>query len=541
MYDYIIVGAGSAGCVLAERLSADPNARVLLLEAGRRDRSPYIHMPGGVIKLIGGTKYNWAFKTVPQRHLNGRTLVLPQGKALGGSSSINGLLYIRGNPGDYDHWRQLGNSGWGWDDVLPYFVATENNARLGGPLHGKAGALHVSDPISPHFLSRRFVEAAVQCGVPENDDFNGERQEGAGLFQQTIRGGWRWSAARAFLEPARRRSNLSIRTGATVSRIVVEKGRAVGVEMVGFDRSRTVYRAEREIVVASGAIGSPKLLLLSGIGPADDLREAGVTVTHDLPGVGKNLHDHPDITVLYQVRNARTYDGQDAFLPSMKNGLQFLLFRNGPVSGSPCQASAYVRSDPAMDTVDISEHFLPVGVWNQGKTRLTGAHVTLNANCMRPRSRGELRLRNADAFEPPLIDPNYLADPYDVRVLIEAVRWGRRIMAAPALAAYAGEERFPGKDVVSDADLEAYVRQHAQTDYHLVGACKMGQDAHAVVDETLKVRGIAGLRVADSSIMPSIISGNTNAPTIMIGAKAADLITGKAVARRADVAARSAI
>ena len=523
-FDYIVVGAGSAGCVLAERLSADPELRVLVLEAGLKDWSPHIHMPGGIIKLMTGTKYNWAFKTTPQRHLGGRVLSLPQGKGIGGSSSINGMLYSRGNPRDYDTWRQMGNSGWGWDDVLPYFVATENNSRLGGPLHGQSGPLHVTDPASPHFLSRCFIEAAVECGVPRNVDFNGSEQEGAGLFQQTLRNGWRWSAARAFLDPANKRSNVEIRSSVTVSRIIIERGRATGVEIVDQARNKTTYRAEREVVVASGAIGSPKLLLLSGIGPADQLKSAGVNVVHDLPGVGKNLHDHPDITILYEVKGARTYDGQDAFLPSLKNGLEFLFFRTGPVSGSPCQASAYVRSDPTMEIVDISEHFLPVGVVNQGGTRLSGNHMTLNANSMRPRSRGEIRLASSDPFQPPLIDPNYLADPYDVRVLIECVRWGRRLMRAPSLAKYAGAERFPGKDIVSDADLEAYIRRNVQTDYHPVGACKMGSDSLAVVDNQLKVRGVEGLRVADSSIMPSIISGNTNAPTIVIGAKAADLI-----------------
>ena len=523
-FDYIIVGAGSAGCVLAERLSSEQEIRVLVLEAGLRDWSPHIHMPGGIIKLMTGTKYNWAYQTAPQLHLGGRRLSLPQGKGIGGSSSINGMLYSRGNPRDYDTWRQMGNSGWGWDDVLPYFVATENNSRLAGPLHGQSGPLHVTDPRSPHFLSRCFVEAAVECGVPRNPDFNGVEQEGAGLFQQTLRNGWRWSAARAFLDPARKRSNVTIRSSVTVSRVVVEHGRATGVEVLDQAGSKTTYRAEREVVVASGAIGSPKLLLLSGIGPADELASVGVKVVHDLPGVGKNLHDHPDITILYEVRGARTYDGQDAFLPSMKNGLEFLLFRTGPVSGSPCQASAYVRSDPALDTVDISEHFLPVGVVNQGGTRLSGNHMTLNANCMRPRSRGAICLDSNDPLKPPLIDPNYLADPHDVRVLIECVRWGRRIMSAPSLAKYAGAERFPGKDIVSDVDLEAYVRRNVQTDYHPVGACKMGSDSLAVVDDQLKVRGIEGLRVANSSIMPSIISGNTNAPTIVIGAKAADLI-----------------
>jgi choline dehydrogenase-like flavoprotein len=523
-FDYIIVGAGSAGCVLAERLSAGRESRVLVLEAGLKDSSLHIHMPGGIIKLMTGTKYNWAFRTVPQRHLGGRQLVLPQGKGIGGSSSINGMLYSRGNPRDYDTWRQMGNSGWAWEDVLPYFVATENNTRLAGPLHGQSGALHVTDPASPHFLSRCFVEAAVECGVPRNADFNGTEQEGAGLFQQTLRKSWRWSAARAFLDPARKRVNVTVLSSVTASRIIVERGRARGVEVIDHARNKITYRAEREVVVASGAIGSPKLLLLSGIGPPDDLKSAGVDVVHDLPGVGKNLHDHPDITILYEVKGARTYDGQDAFLPAMKNGLEFLLFGTGPVSGSPCQASAYVRSDPAIESVDISEHFLPVGVVNQGGTRLSGNHMTLNANSMRPRSRGEIRLASSDPLEPPLVDPNYLADQYDVRVLIECVRWGRRIMSAPSLAKYAGAERFPGKDIVSDADLEAYIRRNVQTDYHLVGACKMGSDSFAVVDDQLKVRGVEGLRVADSSIMPSIISGNTNAPTIVIGAKAADLI-----------------
>ena len=524
MYDYIITGAGSAGCVLANKLTASGDAKVLVLEAGLRDLSPMIHMPGAVGKLIGGTRYNWAFRTAPQKHLNNRQLFLPQGKAIGGSSSINGMIYIRGNRNDYDHWRQLGNRGWGYDDVLPYFIAEENNQRIRSEFHGNEGPLHVSDFRSPHPLSTVFQSAAAELGVPRNQDFNGPVQEGTGLFQQTVRNGLRWSAARAYLRPAMRRPNLTVLPRTVATKIIVENGRAVGIEAMGPTGVKSTYRSSREVIVTSGAVGSPKLLLLSGIGPADELREVGVPVVHDLPGVGKNFHDHLDITVIYRCLKPITYDGQDAFLPSLRHGLEFLLFRTGNVASSPCQAAAYVRSDPALDTPDISLHFLPVGFLDHGRIRLDGHSLTFHNNNMRPRSRGEIRLVSSDPNATPHIDPNYAADPYDMGVMIACVKWVRRLMKTEAMLPYAGEERLPGKDVESDEDIAAYVREHAETDYHPVGSCKMGNDRLAVVDDRLKVHGLEGLRVTDSSIMPAVISGNTNAPTIMIACKAADMI-----------------
>lgn len=526
-YDYIITGAGSAGCVLANILSAESDVRVLLLEAGERDSSPLIHMPGAVGKLIGGTRFNWSYRTVPQRALNNRCLFLPQGKGLGGSSSINGMIYIRGNRADYDYWRQLGNPGWGYEDVLPYFLAMENNQRLRNEFHGNEGPLFVSDFVSPHPLTDVFIAAAAECGVPRNSDFNGEQQEGTGLFQQTVRRGLRWSATKAFLRPALGRKNLTVLPETLVSRILVEKGRAVGVETVDARGNRTSYRAEREVVVTSGAVGSPKLLLLSGIGPADELREVGVPVKHDLPGVGKNFHDHLDITVIYECTKPITYDGQDALIPSIRHGLQFLLFRTGNVASALCQAAAYVRSDPALDIPDISLHFLPIGFLDHGRIRLSGHNMTFHNNNMRPRSRGEIKLASDDPSKPPLIDPNYASDPYDMNVMVQCVKWIRRLTKTKAMQPYVGGERYPGVEVQSDEEIANYVREHAETDYHPVGGCKMGTDPMAVVDPTLKVHGMEGLRVADSSIMPAIISGNTNAPTIMIATKAADFIRGK--------------
>jgi choline dehydrogenase-like flavoprotein len=522
-FDYIITGAGSAGCLLANRLTQSGKHRVLLLEFGGRDLHPLIHIPGAVGKMTAGSLFNWQFTTVPQRHLNNRRLYLPQGKGIGGSSSINGSIYIRGIRQDYDHWAQLGNRGWSYDEIFPYFISMEDNYGRRGPYHGKGGPLRVIDLISPHPLGYVFIDAAAELGVPRNNDFNGPQQEGTGHFQQTVWKGFRWSAADAFLRPALRRPNLTVLTKAAARRLTIEGDRVVGVEYLRNGRQH-IELADKEVIVTSGPVGSPKLLLLSGIGPAEELREVGVPCVHHLPGVGKNLHDHIDITLIFESKTKKTLDRQDDFWPSILHGLDLVLFRRGLIASTPAQACAYVRSSPSVDITDISLHFLPCGVLDHGRKPVEGHNMTFHNNVMRPRSRGEIRLASSNPADMPLIDPNYAADPYDMQVLIECVKWGRRIMSTKAMKPYVGREKLPGPSVQSDEEIAAYVRQYAETDYHPVGSCKMGNDRMAVVDDQLRVHGLRGLRVADSSIMPAVIGGNTNAPTMMIAAKAADMI-----------------
>ncbi len=527
-YDYIIVGAGPAGCVLAARLSEDPAARVLLLEAGPRDTDPYIHWPVGFYKLTGSTKNAWGYETAPLAHVDGRRMWFPQGRVLGGGGSINAQVFTRGNPKDYDEWAdEEGCAGWSFADVLPYFRRFEDNERFSNAWHGTGGPIAVSDPISPHRMSKVFVRAAQEAGLPYNADFNGERQEGCGLYQVTQRHGRRSSAAVEFLRPAMRRPNLTVRTRALATRILLERDRAVGVEYVeGDGRTAQTARAEAEVIITSGAIGSPKLLLLSGIGPADELQALGIAVVHDLPGVGRNLQDHIDVYVISEFSGRYSYNKHTQVHRQLWAGIQYYAFACGPVTSNLAEAGGFWYADPSARSPDIQFHFLPGSGLEAGVTKLCEHGCTLNSCFLRPRSRGTVRLAAADPFIHPLIDPNYFAEEYDRAMSIGGFRLAREIMAQPAFRPYLRAERLPGPAVQSDAEVFAYAKQHGKTDYHPVGTCKMGVDAMAVVDPELKVRGIERLRVCNSSIMPRLVSSNTNAPTLMIGEKAADLIKG---------------
>ena len=521
-YDYIIVGAGSAGSVLANRLSADPAAKVLLLEAGGSDRSILVRMPAGIARL-GTPQFNWQYETAPQPAMAGRRMYWPRGRLLGGSSSINAMVYIRGQAADYERWRQLGNAGWSYAELLTYFRTAEHNETIRDQYHGEDGPLNVAERPYTNPLSRVFVEAAQQAGIPLNPDFNGASQYGCGFYQVTQKRGERWSAAAAYLHPVAERRNLVIRTGATAARLIIESGRCKGVEFIAEGEHHTAW-AEREVLLAGGAINSPQLLLLSGIGPAEELRDAGVPVIHELPGVGKNLQDHINVNVLRRATRKVTLDGKDKGLAALGVALQFALFRSGPGTSNVAEAGAFLSTRGDNATPDVQYHFIPAQVVNHGRTRLDGSGITLHACCLRPESRGEIKLASVDPLKPPHIDPNYLASGYDLKILIEGIRRGREILAAPAFKEWLGEERIPGDAKQSDAELEAFIRETAETEYHPVGTCKMGGDRMAVVDERLKVRGLESLRVIDASIMPTLVSGNTNAPTIMIAEKGAAMV-----------------
>jgi len=521
-YDYIIVGSGSAGSVLANRLSVKPEARVLVLEAGGSDYSFFVRMPAGIASL-SGPRFNWGFETAPQPALNNRRMYWPRGRLVGGSSSVNAMVYMRGQPADYDHWRQLGNAGWSYADVLPPFKKAERNERLHDEFHGQDGPLNVAERPYTNPLSHVFVEAAQQAGLPFNPDFNGVAQLGCGLFQVTQKNGARWSAASAYLHPAAARENLTILTKAQVTRILIHKGRAVGVEYVRGGKQHTV-RAGQEVLLAGGAINSPQLLLLSGVGPAEELRTLGVRVALDLPGVGKNLQDHLNVNIVRRATRPVTLDSKSRGLAPLAVALQFLLFRTGPGTSNVAEAGAFAMSNPGAATPDIQYHFIPAQVVDHARTRLDGDGVTLHACCLRPQSRGEIRLASTDPLQPPVMDPNYLATDHDLKILIDGIRRGREILAAPAFKPWLAEERLPGAAMQSDAALEEFVRAAAETEYHPAGTCKMGSDPMAVVDDRLRVRGIERLRVIDASIMPTLVSGNTNAPTIMIAEKAAAMM-----------------
>ena len=522
MYDYIIIGAGSAGCALAHRLSARPETRVLLLEAGPRDWHPFIHMPAGLAKLVGRKGVNWDYSTEPEAALDGRRLWWPRGKVLGGSSSINAMCYIRGVPGDYDEWADLGASGWRWDDVLPYFKRAEDNQRGESPLHGSDGPLSVSDLRYANPLASVFLQAAEQAGHRRNADFNGDAQQGFGFYQVTQRDGARCSSARAYLDRANERPNLEVVTMAQVSRVLIESGRAVGVE---YRRRGQLKRAHAsgEVILSGGALNSPQLLMLSGIGPADDLRRQGIRVEVDAPEVGANLQDHLDICSIDRCRSKLTYDRTN----DLKIAFDYYLFKRGPGTSNIAETGGFARSALAQDArPDVQFHFVPAILDDHGRNRLPGFGYTVHACFLRPRSRGRLQLASADPGEKIRIHANYLSDAegFDMAMMKQAVRMSQDILAQPAFDEYRDGKIFPPTAPDSDAELEAFIRAKAESIYHPVGTCRMGDDDAAVVDARLRVRGVSGLRVVDASVMPRLIGGNTNAPTIMVAEKAADLI-----------------
>ena len=525
-YDYIIVGGGPAGCVLAHRLSQDPSIKVLLLEAGGSDRHPYFAMPAGFAKMTKGIA-SWGWSTVPQRHLGGRVLRYTQAKVIGGGSSINAQIYTRGNPRDYDGWvRHEGCEGWSYRDVLPYFRRAEHNQRFDDEFHGGEGPLGVSVPVNPLPISEAFLRAAQQFGMAYNPDFNGARQAGVGHYQVTVRNARRSSASVAYLRPIQGRRNLAVETGQFVTRILVESGRAVGVERL-IDGALVEIRCDREVLVTSGGIGSPRLLMLSGIGPADHLRAVGISPVHDLPGVGGNLQDHLDLYVIAECTGAHTYDAMLKPHRAAMAGLQYLLTRQGPVASTLFETGGFWSAGDDPDWPDIQFHLgLGSGI-EAGVDKLRNAGVTLNSAYLRPRSRGTVRLASADPAAAPLIDPNYWAEPHDRTMSLRGLAAAREIMSQPALKPFILAERMPGPDVAEEAALIDYVRRTCKTDHHPCGTCKMGTDDHAVVSPDLRVRGLEGLRVCDSSAMPRITSSNTNAPTIMLGEKAADIILGR--------------
>jgi choline dehydrogenase len=529
-FDYIVVGAGSAGCVLAARLSEDPAIRVLLLEAGPPDRSPWIHLPIGYGKTMWSPEVNWCYHTDPDPNMNGRRIYWPRGKTLGGSSSINGLIYIRGQREDYDHWAELGNSGWGYDDVLPYFVKSERNQRGAVALHGDAGPLRVSDIGAKHELIEAFIAGAGQIGVPRTDDFNGAQQEGAGYYQLTTHQGLRVSSAKAYLKPARKRPNLCVETGAFAAGLLMEGRRAVGVRWRQ-DGVMREARCRREVLLSAGALQSPQLLQLSGIGPASLLQAHGIPVVLDAPDVGANLQDHLQIRLTYECSKPITTNDQlRSWWGQARLGLQWALARSGPLAVGINQGGCFLRAlkgpdgQPVAATPDIQFHVATLSADMAGGKVHPFSGFTFSVCQLRPESRGAVRIRSSDPFEAPSMQPNYLATELDRRTAVAGMQAARAIAAAPAMRPYVKREVKPGPDAADEAALLQFCRDHGATIFHPSGTCRMGVDAQAVLDPRLRVRGIEALRVVDCSAMPTLVSGNTHAPVVMMAEKAVDMI-----------------
>ena len=527
MFDYIVAGAGSAGCVVVARLSEGGRHRVLLLEAGDDDRKFWIHVPMGYGRLFADPRVNWMFESDPEPELEGRALYQPRGKVLGGTSSINGMVYMRGNHADYDDWRQRGWTGWDWESVLPFFKKAEDQERGASEFHGVGGPLRVSNQPVRWELAERWIAAAIEAGLPPNDDFNGVRQDGAGHFQSTTNRGRRWSSATAYLGPARRRANLVVRTNAQATRVMIEDGRAVGVEYAA-DGVRHRARARGEVIVCGGVYGSPQLLQLSGLGPGELLRQFGIAVVRDIPGVGADLQDHFYVRLAF--RSARPVTMNEIANSPMRRtlaGARYLFFRSGPLSSNGVCAGAFARSDPRLDRPDLQLNFT---TWTYAGRDRNGVRphpfpgFSVSAVHLRPEARGTVRIKNPDPLAAPAIRFNFLRSREDVRALIVGMRLARKISRQPALAGYVAEEILPGAGVQTDTEFEASIRQNGLSNLHPVGTCRMGSDEAAVLDPRLRVRGIKGLRVVDAAVMPSVPAGNTNAPTIMIAEKASAMI-----------------
>lgn len=529
-FDYIIVGGGSAGCVLANRLSEDPAVKVCLLEAGPVDKSPFIRMPIGIVFMMMSRTMNWRYYTEPQAKLNNRYMYWPRGKTLGGSSSSNAMVYTRGHAADYDQWASLGNPGWSYADVLPLFKRSEHHERGATPFHGVGGPLNVADLRTPNLLSGVFVQAGVETGQVRNKDFSGASQEGVGLYQVTQKNGERWSVSRAYLHPAMKRPNLTVVTDALASRVLFEGKRATGVSYLKGGKEVSVH-AGREVILSGGAINSPQLLMLSGVGSAAELARHGIAQVHELPGVGQNLQDHLDVLVVHKcVKPVSLGISFRNLLAQSWHLLTYLVQRKGPLTTNAAEGGGFVKSDASQAIPDLQYHFTPATLDDHGRNlsraafTLFGHGYALHVCDLRPKSRGHIGLKSSNPRDPALIEPNYLSHPDDMATLEKGVKAARTLLAARAFDPYRGEELFPGKQVQSDEEIRDFIRRKAGTIYHPVGTCKMGHDPMAVVDATLKVHGMAGLRVVDASIMPTLVGGNTNAPTVMIAEKAADMI-----------------
>jgi choline dehydrogenase-like flavoprotein len=526
-YDYVIVGGGSSGCVLANRLSENPDVRVLMLEAGGKDNHPYIHMPVGFSKLTAGPR-TWGFNTVPQVHANNREIPYAQGKVLGGGSSINAEVFTRGNPADYDHWaKEEGAEGWAFEDIQQYFIRAEVNTILSGDWHGTEGPLGVSNLQDPQRMTKAFIRSCQEMGIPYNPDFNGPVQKGVGAYQVNVVNGRRCSAAVGYLRPAMKRPNLTVQTGALVKRIVFEGNRAVGVEY-STGGAATIARASSEVLLASGAIGTPKLMMLSGVGPAAHLKDHGIDVVHDLPGVGENLNDHFGIDIVAELNGHYSLDKYQKFHWMMWAGMQYVLFRTGPVTSNVVEGGVFWDRNEDNPVPDLQFHFLDGAGAEEGVPSVPAgpSGITLNSYALRPKARGTVRLRSADPGDSPLVDPNYLGHPDDLKTSAEGVKLSVEMFRQKSLQKYIRQIRFPAENVKTQKDFEDYARQYGRTSYHPTCTCKMGVDEMAVVDPQLRVHGLDGIRICDSSVMPSLVGSNTNAPTIMIGEKASDLIRG---------------